>query len=550
MRKSLQWLMPYKTNDPNPASPSSASPPSTKPPVLLPLRSSRTFIIITVATAVFTDIFAYGIVVPVLPFALTSRAGVEPSEVQNWVSILLAIYGAALLVAAPFCGWAADRYSSRRVPLLAGLVALGGSTAMLCAGSSLGMLAAGRALQGVSAAVVWVVGLALLVDTVGPEEVGVAMGYVGLSMSLALLIAPLLGGIVFAKSGYYAVFSMAFGLIVLDVLLRFVMVEKKVAARFEVDGEGDDAVTTEQDVSVKPVAVESSGKQPRRRQPMQSKTQPADEGLSGDDALEMQPQHQIDDRQDQKQATASRPAEQAEGPSTEPNPTATNDKPRFFHNLPPIFALLGSRRLLAALVGCTMQATLLTSFDSLLPLFVKQTFKWDSIGAGLIFLPIVGTSFLSPFFGHLSDKYGPRWLATAGFLAGCPFLILLRLVDSDTLRQKVLLCALLALIGITLTLVLTPLMAEITYAVDAKARRRAVGYFGRNGAYAQAYSLFNMAWAAGSMAGPLLGGMVNSSEGWPTATLILGVVSAATAVPTVIWTGGSIFGEVGSRRWG
>ena len=87
-----------------------------------------------------------------LPFALTERSGVDPDQIQTWISIFLAVYGAALLAAAPFCGWAADRSSSRRMPLLFGLLALGGSTVMLCVGDSIGLLAAGRVLQGISAA--------------------------------------------------------------------------------------------------------------------------------------------------------------------------------------------------------------------------------------------------------------------------------------------------------------------------------------------------------------------------------------------------------------
>ncbi|KAK3063631.1 hypothetical protein LTR53_018830, partial [Teratosphaeriaceae sp. CCFEE 6253] len=61
-----------------------------RPPVLLAFRSSTTFIIITVATAVFTDIFVYGIVVPVLPFALTARSSINPDSIQTWISIFLA----------------------------------------------------------------------------------------------------------------------------------------------------------------------------------------------------------------------------------------------------------------------------------------------------------------------------------------------------------------------------------------------------------------------------------------------------------------------------
>jgi MFS family permease len=98
--------------------------------------------------------FLYGIIVPVIPFALQTRSHVEWDRVQYWVSVLIAIYGASLLAFSPICGWLADRGSSRRSPLLMGLFALLGSTVLLNVGSSLGLLIAGRILQGASAAVV------------------------------------------------------------------------------------------------------------------------------------------------------------------------------------------------------------------------------------------------------------------------------------------------------------------------------------------------------------------------------------------------------------
>lgn len=451
--------------------------------------------------------------VPVFPFALTERADIHEDDVQTWVSIFLAVYGAALLVASPICGWLADRMQSRQASFLLGLLALGGSTALLCAGSSIAMFAAGRVLQGVSAAVVWVTGLALLVDTVGPDEIGSAMGYIGLSMSLAILLAPLLGGVVFAEAGYYSVYAMAFGLIVLDLFLRFAMVERKVAKKWLPD-----------------LVIASSEKGMLSTEQQQHDKEPESSGrVSHSDCVELP--EKFDSRHSSDHSDSS-PA---------PISSHLSLAQRVVARLPPVVFLFGSRRILAVLWACTMQASLLTSFDATLPLFVKSTFGWDSIGAGLIFLPVVLASFIGPVIGKLSDKYGPRWLATSGFILACPFLILLRLVNENSINHKVMLCALLALIGLGLTLALTPIMAEISYAVDAKAKRRPPGFFGKNGAYAQAYGLFNMAWACGSMIGPLLGGLVNSSEGWPTATLILGCVSIFTALPTVIWTGGSIF---------
>ncbi|PPJ58138.1 hypothetical protein CBER1_02566 [Cercospora berteroae] len=489
----------------------------TRPPIFLRLRSSKTFIIVVVASAVFTDVFAYGIVVPVFPFALTERADIPEDQVQRWISIFLAVYGAALLVASPICGWTADRMKSRQMSFLLGLLALGGSTALLCAGRSIGEFAAGRVLQGVSAAVVWVAGLALLVDTVGPEEIGAAMGYVGLAMSLAVLLAPLLGGVVFAEAGYYAVYAMAFGLIVVDLVLRLAMIERKVAKQWLPD------------LDVPETLEKTESNQVNGTQEGQSYAEAVD-------GLEKQSVARADLRP--PSVMQRQPSNAAEAAIPLNAPSAIQS---IVAKLPPMVFLFGSRRILAALFATTMQSSLLTSFDAILPLFVKNAFQWDSIGAGLVFLPVVLASFLGPVVGTLADKYGPRWLATAGFILSCPFLILLRLVDENSINHKVMLCAFLAFIGIGLTLALVPLMAEMSYAVDAKAKRRPTGFFGKNGAYAQAYGLFNMAWAAGSMIGPLLAGLVVEARGWGTAVLILGCVSIVTALPTAIWTGGSIF---------
>lgn len=145
-----------------------------KPPYLLRYRSSEAFITTTVALAIFTvddpppnssliptdssspsqDMFLYSLLVPILPFSLSSRAHIPPYSTQHWVSVLVAIYAAALLALSPLCGWIADRWASRRTALLAGLGALLGATVLLHVGRSVGVLVAGRVLQGASAAVV------------------------------------------------------------------------------------------------------------------------------------------------------------------------------------------------------------------------------------------------------------------------------------------------------------------------------------------------------------------------------------------------------------
>jgi MFS family permease len=58
------------------------------------------------------------------------------------------------------------------------------------------------------------------------------MGYVAMATSLGSLSGPLLGGVVYAQAGYYAVFAMGFAIIGVDILLRLMMVEKSVARQW------------------------------------------------------------------------------------------------------------------------------------------------------------------------------------------------------------------------------------------------------------------------------------------------------------------------------
>lgn len=206
------------------------------PPAFLRFRSSKNFILATVCIAIFTDILLYGIIVPVMPYALTSRVGIHEDSVQTWNAILLACYTIALFVGSPLVGIYADHSSSRRWPLLIGLFALAASTLMLCLSRSIALLIVGRIFQGFSAAIVWSVGLALLADTFG-KQIGMAMGYSSIAMSMGLLVSPVIGGAVYNHAGYYAVYYIAFGCIFLDVILRLILIEKKVARQWVDNGD-------------------------------------------------------------------------------------------------------------------------------------------------------------------------------------------------------------------------------------------------------------------------------------------------------------------------
>jgi MFS family permease len=350
----------------------------------------------------------------------------------------------------------------------------------------------------------WVVGLALLADTVPPDQLAQATGWISLGMSLGILIAPLLGGVVFDHAGYNAVFGMTYALIGLDIVLRLLLVEKKVAARWDPDASAS-----------APVAV---GNEPN-------------ETISTSTA----PMAQETDPEKANPAASDHP---------KPNDTLYHQRRR--DRLPPVLSLLYSRRLWASLVCALLQATLFTSFDSVLTIHAANIFGWTSTGAGLLFLPLVIPGFLSPLFGWLSDEYGARCFVVVGFLCACPPLVCLRFIDENSMKDKVLLCALLAITGLFLALTFPPIMAEISSVVEAKEKNMlARGHpgFGPGGAYAQAYALFNVAFAGGCMLGPLLAGFIVEGRGWPTMAWVLGLVSGIAALPAFLWLGGFFFQE-------
>lgn len=468
-----------------------------KPPILLSFRSSKHVIISTLFMASFTDTFLYSIVVPIFPTSLVTRAHVHQQDVQSWLSVLLAIYGAALLVAAPVTGYILDRCSSRKVPFLVGLITLIAGTAMVCVGNSIGLLLAGRVLSGASAAIVWTASAAMVIANFAESEIGTTLGLIALALNLGSAAGPILGGVVYDHGGYYAVFGMAFGVLGVDVILRILLIEKTEAAKW-----------------IQPEAAEEA---------VVHNVAPIDIGV---DRLQLH--------------DGELHAEETHG--------VVCKHPHWWQRLPPTLRLLGSQRILITILGSFVMALLLAAFETVLPLYVETEFHFSATGAGLIFIPLVLPSLFDPLIGHVCDKHPHlgRYIAAAGFLFAVPPLVLLRLVRHGGTRQIVLLCALLALVGLCVAVTAPPLMIEINLGVAAVEKRNP-GLFGRNGAVAQGYGLFICAFAAGTLVGPLLAGFVKENHSWGAMAWVLGLVSGVTALPIGLWLGGWI-GNVRKNR--
>ena len=236
-----------------------------------------------------------------------------------------------------------------------------------------------RVLQGFANTVVWTTGLAIMVDTAGEALVGEYMGYVRLALNAGTLVAPLLGGVVFARSGYNAVFAMSLGLIGVDILLRLVMIERHVAEQQSAVQDGDEESIASRSIDMNGTARASLS--PLRR-PRKSKTN-------------------------------------------------TAKRRRCTWRLPEMLQLLLYPRFLSALWGVFIQALITSAFQAILPLAVNTFYHWKSVRAGLMFLPLTAPALLGPLIGKASDKTVPRYWAFMGFLLICPALVLLRFVAYD-----------------------------------------------------------------------------------------------------------------------
>ncbi|KAE9367298.1 MFS transporter-like protein [Stipitochalara longipes BDJ] len=452
-----------------------------KPPIGLKWRSNTLFIISTVGIGLFTDLFLYGIVVPILPFILTDRLDVPHDKLQSYTSALLAYYaGASVLFSLP-AGIIADKLPARQLPFLCGLVALLASTILLWLGETIPVLILARILQGISAAVVWTIGLALILDTVGSEKLGVTIGSIFSFISVGELAAPVLGGVVYKKAGSGAVFGMGFGLLAIDFLMRLAVIEKKIAAKYGLkDSEEEDE----------------------------------DEEANEESPLLTNETENL---------------EQWKIPK---------DQPSFIRKFPLLYCVRNPRLLVAELVAF-MQAILLGTFDSTIPTEAQDLFGFDSLKAGLLFMPLIlPYLLLGPLAGKGVDKYGPKLAASLGFGLLVPPLILLRIPHEGGNAEIAKFCVFLAMCGVNFALISAPSIVEASFVVEEYYKANP-DLFGDEGPYAQLYAINSMVFSAGLTLGPLVSGGLRDTIGFGNMNAVVAGMCAVVSVLSYRFLGGA-----------
>ncbi|AKA23595.1 MFS transporter [Pseudomonas chlororaphis] len=127
--------------------------------------------------------------------------GASFQQVQ-WVVLAYLLTITALIVSVGRLG---DLIGRRRV-LLAGLLLFTLASALCAAAPTLGALIAARALQGVGAAIMMALTLALVGETVSQARTGRAMGLLGSLSAVGTALGPSLGGLLLAGFGWPALF--------------------------------------------------------------------------------------------------------------------------------------------------------------------------------------------------------------------------------------------------------------------------------------------------------------------------------------------------------
>ena len=185
----------------------------------------------------------------------------------------------------------------------------------------------------------------------------------------------------------------------------------------------------------------------------------------------------------------------------------------------PIRLVLRVPAVAACAAAVVAAAATISMLEPVLPLFLSAKLGIGPARIGLVFgIGAVMSTILHPLYGRLVDRVGGRRLTMIGLVLVACALPLLSLTWSYPSA-----IAFYALGGSTVALVITPSLAYMAEATSAAG----VGSFGVG------YGLYNMAWGAGVLGGPALGGFLFERMGfrslmlaWAPALIIVALLLA------------------------
>ena len=161
-----------------------------------------------------------------------------PFAKVQWIVLAYLIASTALMIAV---GRLADIVGRVRL-LRAGIIAYTTASIVCGLAPSIGVLITARAVQGLGAAVMMVIALALVGETAAKERTGTAMGLLGMMSAFGTALGPSLGGALVAAGGWRLIFlvNLPLGIAALYLVPRHLPVDRRsvVAARQPFDTRG------------------------------------------------------------------------------------------------------------------------------------------------------------------------------------------------------------------------------------------------------------------------------------------------------------------------
>ncbi len=171
----------------------------------------------------------------------------------------------------------------------------------------------------------------------------------------------------------------------------------------------------------------------------------------------------------------------------------------------PITTVLRVPEVAACAAAVLAAAATITMLEPVLPLFLSAKLGIGPTRIGFVFgAGAVATTILHPIYGRLVDRFGGRRLTMVGLaLVACVLPIVSRMWSYPSA------IALFVLEAATVALIITPSLAYMAEATSAAG----VGSFGVG------YGIYNVAWGAGLLVGPALGGFLFERIGFGRLTL-------------------------------